>query len=120
MSLVEYARREFAILDETNPGPWDYDGATKDAALELLEVFARQGHSGGSSYITLHLFNRLASFKPLAPLGISKDEWMEVGPDTWQNKRSPSVFSMNGGRTWYDLDRLTMWQKFKIKMGWKL
>ena len=120
MSLVEHAKLEFEILDEIDPGPWDYDGMTKDAALELLEVFARQGHSGGSASSTLALFDRLVRFQPLGPIGVSKDEWVEVDVGLWQNKRKYSLFSTNGGKTWYDLDHMTLWQKFKRRMGWKL
>lgn len=88
----------------------DYEGAHAHAVMELMEVFAKQGHSGFSAHLTLDLFNQLASYKTLTPITSNPDEWMDVsemsGRPMWQSKRCPSVFSKDGGQTWYDLDDL--------------
>jgi hypothetical protein len=49
MSLVEHAKKEFEIkgwlgLPEDDPQAW-----VVEDVLELLEVFAKQGHSGTSA-----------------------------------------------------------------------
>lgn len=37
----------------------DYDGMIGEAIMELSKVFAEQGHSGMSAFITLQLFHQL-------------------------------------------------------------
>ena len=106
--LVEYAESELrrAGLFDTDS---DYDGAIGPAVLELVSKFAAQGHSGFSAGLTLSIFDKLARFKPLTEITSNPDEWMEVsGPPNrmWQSKRSPTLFSKDGGKTWYDLDAI--------------
>lgn len=43
----------------------DYDGMLGEATLELITVFANQGHSGMSAEMTIQLFERLARFKDI-------------------------------------------------------
>ncbi len=74
------------------------------AVLELVDVLSKQGHSGFSASMTLAIFDRVARFKPLTPLTSSPDEWNEIGDGHWQSRRCPSVFSYDGGKTWYDID----------------
>jgi hypothetical protein len=103
MSLVDHARSELErakLFDKDS----DYEGMLGEAVIELVEKFAAQGHSGYSAHLTLGLFNEVARFKPLTPITSDPSEWMEVGADTWQSKRNPSLFSKDGGKTWYDID----------------
>lgn len=74
------------------------------AVLDLVEVFARQGHSGMSAGITLDIFNRVASFGVLTPLDYTYFQWVRHADDVWQHKRKSSVFSADQGKTWYDLE----------------
>lgn len=74
------------------------------AVMELMSVFARQEHSGGSATMVSDLFNRLSRFKTLTPLTNDSAEWMEVGENMHQNARDSSCFSTDGGRTYYDID----------------
>ena len=102
-NLVKHAEYELklsGLLDKDS----DYDGMLGKAVLELVKVFAKQGHSGFSAHQTIRIFKEVASYKPLSPIGTTKDEWIEVGTDMWQNKRRSSTFSRNGGKTWYDID----------------
>lgn len=72
-NLTDYAKDELTragLFDKDS----DYDGMLGTAALEIIEVFAKQGHSGMSA----------------SPL--------------WQNKRKSTTFSVDGGKTHYDLD----------------
>lgn len=83
----------------------DYGGALGPAVMELIETFRKQGHSGMSAQMTLDLFTRLAQFGNLTPITSSVDEWEDVsemsGYPLWQNKRNPSYFSKDAGKTWY-------------------
>lgn len=102
-NLVEHAKREMklaGLYDEDSM----YGGMIPEAVLELVESHAKQGHSGGSHAMVISIFNRVANFKTLTELTSNPDEWYEVTPGTWQNKRQSSTFSIDGGRTWYDID----------------
>lgn len=96
MSLVEFAKEELSRVD------LEYDGMVSEAALEIIEVFARQGHSGGSAATTIRVVERLMRFQPLTPLTGDDSEWTEVTEGQWQNKRCPSVFK-DSERAW-DID----------------
>lgn len=105
MSLKDYAESELrraGLFDADS----DYGGALGPAVMELVDKFAAQGHSGFSAGLTLELFNTVASFKPLTPITSNPDEWMEVGTGMWQSKRQPSLFSRDGGKSWYDIDAM--------------
>ena len=43
----------------------DYNGMLGDAVLELITVFANQGHSGMSAQMTRELFYKLSGFEKL-------------------------------------------------------
>jgi hypothetical protein len=105
MSLVEYAEKEL----ESFRGD-EYNNMIADAALELVRVFANQGHSGFSAGLTTQIVEKLMRFEPLTPLTGEDSEWNEVGENLYQNKRSPRVFKENGraydieGIVWRDPD----------------
>ena len=126
-NLVEHAEYELklaGLLDKDS----DYDGMLGKAVLELVKVFSKQGHSGFSAYQTLQIFNEVASYKPLSPIGVSKDEWMDVtehtadGKGMWQNRRRSTTFSRDGGKTWYDIDdpKLNNGDTWYKKPWWKV
>lgn len=108
MSLVEYATEEVrraGLLDADS----DYDGEAGKAVIELVKMFAAQGHSGFSASLVLSAFDKVARFQPLTPITSNPDEWMNVseysgGNPVWQSRRNPSLFSNDGGQTWYDID----------------
>ena len=107
-NLVEHAEKELKLAGLFDKDS-DYDGMLGKAVLELVKVFSKQGHSGFSAQQTIKIFNIVASYKPLSPIGTTKDEWMDVsgmtlGGQTWQNTRRSSTFSRDGGKTWYDID----------------
>lgn len=106
--LVEHAKRELELVGLFDKGS-DYDGMVGTAVVELMEVFAKQGHSGESASQTIYLFHELARYKPLSPITSNPAEWTDMsdlcdGVTMWQSKRNPSVFSKDGGQTWYDLN----------------
>jgi hypothetical protein len=102
-NLVAYARREMEIAGLYDEDA-DYDGMIPDAVLNVVRSFSEDGHSGGSASIVLAILERVLRFKPLTPLTSNPDEWMHVADNLWQSTRSPSVFSEDGGQTWYDID----------------
>jgi mannose-6-phosphate isomerase-like protein (cupin superfamily) len=82
-----------------------YNGLLGNSVLELCECFAKQGHSGHSADVTLDLFETLSKFHTLTPITSDDKEWDDVskmsGEPLWQNKRDPSFFSKDSGKSWY-------------------
>lgn len=107
MGLVDYARAELERAELFDLDS-DYGGMLGKAAMEMVETFARQGHTGSSAALMLAILERLLQFKPLTPLTYEPDEWVDVsdfsGCPMWQNKRDSTVFSTDGGETHYSVD----------------
>lgn len=101
--LLDHAIREmkFAGLYDKDS---DYNGALAPAVERLVAAHANENHSGGSHGAVLRIFNKVVNFKPLSPLTADPAEWVEVGKMLWWSKRQSSAFSVDGGKTWYDID----------------
>lgn len=106
-ATVAFAREELqraGMFDDDA----DYGGSLGHSVLGVVAAFFSYGHSGGSAGIALMLLERLLRHKPLTPLTDDPTEWVDCRPMTsgplWQSRRSPSCFSLDGGRTWYDQD----------------
>lgn len=101
--LVEYAKRELklaGLFDEDSL----YGGEMGKSVLDLVEVFANQGHSGFSATQALEIFNRIGNYKPLTPLSGEDSEWTELDYNDevrYQNKRNFAVFKDKDGRVTY-------------------
>ena len=101
-NMLEWAEEElryagYDINDpEDGPNRWLAEGT-----LELLKVFSEQGHSGMSAPYAVALFEKLAMWKPIAPLTGEDDEWNEVDGGTLQNKRCGSVFKGADGQSYW-------------------
>ena len=107
MGLVDHAKVELEIAGLLNEEGDFYGGMTGKAVLELMEVFAKQGHSGMSAPIVADLFQKLANYKPLGPITGKDEEWVEVfndkdGQPVYQNKRGSAVFKHSDGRATYN------------------
>jgi hypothetical protein len=104
MNLVEHAKAEFDLLGW--PGDCEMQKMVCDNVIELLEIFAKQGHSGFSASYMLNLFNRLVKHESISPLTGDDDEWADVSEDStrslYQNKRDPSVFKDEEGAYWME------------------
>ncbi|TXH48636.1 MAG: hypothetical protein E6Q97_24345 [Desulfurellales bacterium] len=101
MSLVEFAKSELTragLFDADS----DYGGMLGDAVLRMIELFAKEGHSGFSAGMAISAFTRLARYEPLTPLTGDDDEWREVDAGLFQNKRCSRVFKDETGA--YDID----------------
>ena len=106
-NLTQYAKEELeraGLFDRDS----DYGGLLGNSALEIVETFTKQGHSGHSAEVVTQLVSKLLRYEPLTPLTYAEDEWTDVSKETghplWQNKRRLSVFSKDGGKTHYDLN----------------
>lgn len=96
---VRHAKREFLALgykpvedEEEGPNKW-----VQENVIELLDVFAAQGHSGFSAPWVISYFEKLARHEPLCPLTGDDSEWndtTEMGSEltSWQNLRCGRVF----------------------------
>lgn len=106
-NLEKHADRELKLAGLHKPDA-DYGGAMYETVMDLVKVFSKQGHSGFSAQMTLDLFNKVAKFESLAPIGKSKDEWVDIskefGKPMWQNERNCALFSTDKGKTWYDVN----------------
>lgn len=113
--LVDHAQRELQLagmFDEEVDGSeamGSWNKLCAEAVLELMEVFAEQGHSGFSASMTQDLFSRLSKFEALTELTDNPDEWndiseMQSGEPGWQSQRNPSCFSGDGGKTYWDVN----------------
>jgi len=94
-NLVNYAKSELKRIGMVDSGEVYNDSVAK-AIMDLIELFAFQGHSGFSAPYVINAFSRLAMFKPLSPLTGEDDEWYD-GVGTVQNKRYSAVFKDKDG-----------------------
>ncbi len=109
-TLVEHTKDELeraGMFDEDA----DYGGMLADNVMEIMKVFAKQGHSGFSAAMCRAIFHKLANFETLTPITSDPDEWMDISEicggekgKMWQNKRNSALFSEDGGKTWYDVN----------------
>jgi hypothetical protein len=107
MGLVDHAKLELEIAGLLSEKGDFYGGETGKAVLELMEVFANQGHSGMSAPIVADLFKRLSNHEPLGPITGEYKEWGDI--NDWgdnrpnqQNKREYGLFRyVNDGRVTY-------------------
>ena len=101
MSLKNHARAELERAGMFGPDS-DYGGMMGDAVLKMIDVFADEGHSGMSAGLAVSIFEKLARYEPLTPLTGADDEWNEVGPGVYQNRRCSHVFKDETGA--YDIE----------------
>ena len=104
--LVDHAKKELELAGLFKKDS-DYGGLVGEAVMELCKCFADQGHSGFSANMVLELFKRLGKYENLTPITDDPKEWSKenaLEKGVWQNKRNPSLFSENGGKTYYDVN----------------
>lgn len=105
--MVDYAKRELDILcppDENGRKDPMQEMVDKNV-MDIVTMFAEQGHSGMSASYVLGILERVMRFKPIKPLTGKDDEWEDIGGGGEQNKRCSSVFRHNHNKaTAYDID----------------
>jgi hypothetical protein len=97
---AEYELKKAGLFDNDA----DYMGVLAKDVMQIIELFAKQGHSGASAAYVAGILELLLRFKPLSPITNDPDEWGLISqdgePKMWQNKRDGEQFSMDGGKTW--------------------
>ena len=96
MTLIEHAKMELKMVGAFDKES-NYGGEIGQAVMELIEVFANQGHSGNSAGIVRTIFNKLANYQPLMDITGKDEEWSDVrdfgdGKSWYQNKRCSALF----------------------------
>lgn len=125
-NLTGHARRELELAGmfdkevDGSEATGSWNRLCAEAVIELMEVFAEQGHSGFSASMTQDLFSRLARYEKLTELTDNSNEWGDIGKfqggkPGWQSTRSPSCFSEDGGKTYWDIDE--DWNKHEDEDG---
>jgi len=105
MPLTQHAQTELELAGYfSNEGM--YGDLIGKAVMELIEVFANQGHSGMSAGLVAGLFNKLANYEPLQEITGRDEEWAEAfndeeGQPVYQNKRCSALFKYTNGRASY-------------------
>ena len=113
MSLVEHAKAEFRAAgwcDENGKFNDEMQHFMCDQIIELLTIFAEQGHSGSSAPYAIELFSKLAKFEPLAPLTGEDWEWNDTGHGVLQNNRCGHVFKDIETGECYDINGKVFWE----------
>lgn len=105
MNLQEFAKRELKIAGLFDKDS-DYGGMLGNNVMDLIKVFAKQGHSGMSASMCSELFYHLSRYKNITPITFNPEDWFQCADGAWQSKRNPSIFSKDRGKTWYDIDKL--------------
>lgn len=111
-NLLKHAERELKLIGYDDKD--EYDKMAKDAILQLIETFAKQGHSGFSANYVSNIFHKLANYEVLSPLTGNDDEWGNVSDMSgdrktlFQNNRDSRVFKDEKGA--YFLDAV-VWQE---------
>lgn len=119
--MIEHAKRELDLIVKQceDEEAVQMQQAINDDILKLVEVFADQGHSGGSASYAIGILTKLLKYEFITPLTGEDDEWIEVTDGVYQNKRQSNIFkdkdrfdgkayyldgkafSDDGGKTWY-------------------
>lgn len=115
-NFENHAREEFRAagwMDENGKFNDDMQELVCAQVLDLLNMFAKHGHSGSSAPYALTMFTKLANFKPIAPITGEDWEWNDVsgfsdGP-RYQNKRCSSIFKDKDGNA-HDIDGKVFWE----------
>lgn len=106
-AMVAYAKTELLRLGNGQEPDDEYSQMGNNAVLEMVETFAKQGHSGFSAAWTLGCLKKLLEWEPLSPLTGDDAEWTDIGEmngsPCWQNNRCSRVFKDGDGRA-YDIE----------------
>lgn len=102
-NLIRHAREELrraGLFDKDS----SYGGMLGHSTINLMKLFALEGHSGFSAGMQTSIFDKVSRFEPLTPLTGADDEWFDHGPATggarYQNKRCSHVFKDEAGNAY--------------------
>jgi len=97
-NLHDFAVRELAIIRGTNPEPDEMQDAIESDILQIVDIFAEQGHSGMSAPYVLKILEKVLAFEPVTPLTGEDSEWNDMSDHgdskntIYQNNRCFRVF----------------------------
>lgn len=111
-NLVEFAKLELDAIG-MKEGNDEYGDAMRKDILDIVQVFADQGHSGFSANWVCNALEKLLRYEPLAPLTGEDDEWTDISQYSvgkiFQNKRCSHVFKEEDGHA-YDINGIVFWE----------
>lgn len=108
-NLINHAKTELDCIGmkENNEDEMNLD--MRKCILDVIQVFANQGHSGFSANYAANIISKLMKFEPLSPLTGEDSEWSDVSEiggandgSLFQNKRCSHVFKDDVGA--WDID----------------
>lgn len=97
-NLFEHAECELKLLGGESD---EMQRSMTKHLLDLVRIFAAEGHSGFSAAYAISVLTKLLKFEPLTPLTGADDEWVECSPGLFQNIRCHRVFKDEDGA--YDI-----------------
>jgi hypothetical protein len=100
--LVGHAREELRRLGLIGAGAPAADRLLATVAIMWCENVDRYGLAPDRAGAIADMMSRLVRLEPLSPLTGAADEWAEVGPGVWQNRRCVRVFRNEQGEA-YDI-----------------
>jgi hypothetical protein len=92
-NLISHAEKELSLIGYD--GDDEYNHLAKNAIMELITTFSKQGHSGFSASYVIEMFTQLANYETLSPLTGKDDEWIDVNDGLYQNIRNSAVFKQD-------------------------
>ena len=119
--MIEHAKHELDLLLKKCEDEEDIEMQKRinNDILEIVTVFANQGHSGFSAGYAIPIINKLLRQSFVTPLTGEDNEWTEISEGVYQNNRESSIFkdkdrfdgkahyldgkafSDDGGKSWY-------------------
>lgn len=92
--MLEHAKYELNLLLEKCEDEEELrmQKAINNDILEIIETFAKQGHSGMSAGYAIPIITKLLNYEPISPLTLKDDEFVEVATGVFQNKRDGRIF----------------------------
>lgn len=111
--MRKHAETELALMGYDEKCE-DINLMMRNAVLELIDTFSKQGHSGYSAKHCINIFKKLANFEILIPLQCTDDEWCNVSnmsDEMYQNNRNPAVFKNKKDGNPYYLDAIVWREK---------
>lgn len=95
--LVAFAQKELdLILDQVKQDRDEEDIRMQEVfnkgIMDVVKAFSDCGHSGFTASMAIRYLERLLRYRPLLPLTLEDDEWVQVEGEIYQNKRASNVF----------------------------
>jgi hypothetical protein len=102
-NLVDHARRELELI-----GQFAEDPAYAQSIVAAVAAVTSYGHSGGSASVAINQLTKLLNHEALGPITDDPAEWCDQsgasGYPLWQNVRDPRMMSLDGGKTYFNVD----------------